>query len=127
MSMINITQKGSFNNTDRYLQRLKKLQLTAILNKYGEIGVNALSNSTPVDSGLTSQSWYYTIEEREGYCSISWHNRNEVAGAPLAILLQYGHGTGTGGWVEGRDYVNPAIKPIFDQIAADVEREVSRL
>jgi hypothetical protein len=127
MSIISITQRGSFDNTERYLQRLKTLKIAAILHKYGDQGVAALSNATPVDSGLTAGSWSYTIEEGNGYCSIRWHNSNEIAGAPLAVLLQYGHGTGTGGYVQGRDYINPAMAPIFDQIAADVEREVSRI
>lgn len=125
--MISITQKGSFNKTDRYLQRLKSLQLDSILNKYGSIGVVALSNATPRYSGLTADSWYYTIKQRKGYYSIRWHNTNEVNGTPLAVLIQYGHGTGTGGYVQGRDFIMPAIQPIFEQIAADAQREVSRI
>lgn len=127
MPMITITQKGSFDKTERYLQRLKTIELYSILNKYGLLGVEALSNATPIDSGLTAGSWYYTIEQRKGYYSIRWHNRNEVNGTPLAVLLQYGHGTGTGGYVPGRDYIMPAIRPIFEQIAADAQREVSRV
>jgi hypothetical protein len=125
--MINITQKGSFNNTERYLRRLKQAELFAVLNKYGSMGVAVLSNATPTDSGLTAASWSYTIEQRRGYYSIRWHNSHDVAGTPLAILLQYGHGTGTGGYVEGRDYIMPAIRPIFEQMAAEAEREVRRI
>jgi hypothetical protein len=97
------------------------------LNKYGTMGVNVLSNATPVDSGITAGSWYYTIEQRRGYYSIRWHNRHDVNGTPLAVMLQYGHGTGTGGYVEGRDFIMPAIRPIFEQMANDAWREVTRI
>lgn len=123
--MITFTEKGSFNKTERYLNRLKTADLFAVLEKYGSLGVNALSNATPVDTGLTSQSWYYTIERKKGSYSIIWHNRNQVNGTPIAILLQYGHGTRNGGYVQGRDYINPAIQPIFDQIAAAAWKEVT--
>lgn len=125
--MITITQKGNFDKTAAYLNRLKSAQLFAVLNKYGEIGAQALAAATPVDSGLTSGSWSYTIQVKTGYYSIRWHNSNVVADAPLAVLLQYGHGTGTGGYVQGRDYINPAIRPVFDQMSADIEREVRRI
>jgi len=125
--MITITQKGSFKNTERYLARLKAAQLFAVLNKYGSLGQNALSNATPVESGLTAASWYYTIEQRPGYYSIRWHNTHIEDGRPIAILLQYGHGTGTGGYVQGRDYINPAIRPIFDQMANEAWKEVTRI
>lgn len=124
--MITITQTGDWKKTRQYLNRLSKVELIAVLNRYGEIGVNALSNATPVDSGLTANSWYYEIVQRSGYSSIRWHNSNVVDGRPIAILLQYGHGTGTGGYVQGRDYIMPAIRPIFDQIAAEAWREVTR-
>ena len=125
--MITITQKGSFKNTEQYLARLKTAQQYAVLNKYGSIGVNALSNATPVESGVTAASWTYSIVQRPGYYSIRWHNSNNNQGVPIAVLLQYGHGTGTGGYVQGRDYINPAVRPIFDQIANDVWKEVTRI
>lgn len=125
--MITFTEKGSFNNTERYLQRLKTAQIYAILNKYGSLGVVALSNATPIDSGLTAGSWSYTIVQRQGYYSIRWHNSHEVAGTPLVILLQYGHGTGTGGYVQGRDFINPAVRPIFNQIADEAWKEVTKI
>lgn len=125
--MITITQKGSFDNTERYLSKLSKLELSAILNKYGMLGVDALSNATPADSGMTASSWYYTIEARPGYYSIHWCNRNEEYGLPVAILIQYGHGTKNGGYVAGRDYIMPAIRPIFDQIADEAWREVTKI
>ena len=125
--MITITQKGSFNNTERYLNRLKSAELFATLGRYGSLGVNALSNATPVDSGLTAASWSYTIVQRPGYYSIRWHNSHEEDGVNIAVILQYGHGTGTGGYVQGRDYIMPAIRPIFDQILAEAMREVNRV
>ena len=123
---IEITQKGSFNNTEMYLRRLKSSDLYAVLNKYGSLGVAALSNATPVRSGLTAASWSYEIVQRRGYYSIRWHNSNVHDGIPIAILIQYGHGTRTGGYVQGRDYIMPAIRPIFDQMANDAWREVTK-
>lgn len=125
--MITITQRGSFDRTAAYLARLKSAQLFSVLNKYGALGVAALSAATPVDTGLTAGSWSYSIKTGSGYYSIRWHNSHEVAGVPLAVLLQYGHGTGTGGYVQGRDYINPAVRPIFDQMSSDIEREVRRI
>ena len=125
--MIEITQKGNFNNTERYLKRLKSAQLFAVLNKYGSMGQNALSNATPVRTGETAGAWYYDIVSRPGYYSIRWHNRHIEDGRPIAILLQYGHGTGTGGYVQGRDYIMPAIRPIFDRMADEAWREVNRI
>ena len=125
--MITFTQTGSFDKTEAYLARLKQEDLSAVLNKYGEMGVNALSNATPVDSGLTAASWYYTTESRRGYYSIRWHNSNVQSGLPIAVLIQYGHGTRNGGYVQGRDYIMPAIQPIFDQIAEEAWREVTRV
>jgi hypothetical protein len=125
--MITITQKGNFNKTERYLSRLQSSHLYAVLNRYGSLGVAALSNATPVDSGETAQSWYFSTKVRKGYYSIRWHNRHEEDGIPIAVLIQYGHGTGTGGYVQGRDYIMPAIRPVFDQIVAEAVREVTRI
>jgi hypothetical protein len=125
--MITITQKGSFDNTERYLNKLKEEKFYAIADKYGSLGQNALSNATPAETGLASQSWSYTIQRRPGYYSIRWHNSDVENGFHVAVMIQYGHGTGTGGYVQGRDYINPAIRPIFDQILADVLREVNRV
>lgn len=127
MAIIQVTQKGSFNNTEKYLARLKSAQLHSLLNKYGSIGVTALSNATPIDSGGTANAWYYTIEQRPGYSSIRWHNRNVIDGVPIAVILQYGHGTGTGGYVQGRDYIMPAVQPIFDQIGKEAWEEVTKI
>ena len=124
---IEITQRGSFDHTERYLQHLSKDDLFATLSRYGSLGVSALSNATPVRSGLTAESWYYEIVERKGYYSIRWHNRNMHEGRPIAILIQYGHGTGTGGYVQGRDYIMPAIRHIFDQMAEEAWKEVTKV
>ena len=124
--MITITEKGSFKNTEAYLSRLKSSDLYATLAKYGIKGQDALSNATPAETGKTAASWYYEIIQRKGYYSIRWHNSNVVDGRPIAILLQYGHGTGTGGYVQGRDYIMPAIRPIFDQMAEEAWREVTK-
>lgn len=124
MPFITVTQRGSFNNTERFLHRSRSSNIKKILEKYGEKGVIALADATPKDSGLTAESWYYDIVEKDGYYSLHFRNRNIQNGRPIAILLQYGHATKGGGWVEGHDYINPAIKPIFDEILADVRLEV---
>lgn len=125
--MITFQEKGSFKRTETWLRRLSKGEVFATLSKYGSIGVNALSNATPADTGLTAASWSFTVEQRPGYYSIRWHNSHVENGLPIAVLIQYGHGTGTGGYVAGRDYIMPAIRPIFDQIAAEAWREVNRV
>ena len=125
--MITIRQKGDFSKVTRYLEKVKKSARFDVLDKYGKAGVAALSSATPVDSGLTASSWYYEIERQNGYVKINFCNSNVNKGVPIAIILQYGHGTGTGGWVEGRDYINPAIQPIFDKIVEDAWREVTSI
>jgi len=127
--IISITHKGDFSNTTKFLNRISGGKyLDNLLNKYGKMGVDALSSATPRDTGLTSQSWYYEIEHpSNGVISIVWYNSNyiyENNQVSVAVLLQYGHATRNGGWVEGRDYINPAIRPIFDQIAEDAWKEV---
>jgi hypothetical protein len=96
------------------------------LSKYGPIGVAALKGATPVDSALASQSWYYEIVNRPGYFAIHWYNSNIENGFPVAVMIQYGHATRNGGYVEGRDYINPALRPIFDQIVIDMWKEVTK-
>lgn len=122
--MITFRQKGDFSNLTRFLERAKEAVKVGDLDKYGREGVKALSSATPVETGLTANSWYYTIENSSGSATISFHNSNIQNGVPIAIILQYGHGTGTGGWVQGRDYINPAIQPIFDKIAENAWKEV---
>lgn len=125
--MIKFRQKGDFSKLTRFLERAKEAVRLGDLDKYGREGVAALASATPVDSGLTASSWYYTIEHKNGSSSINFHNSNIQNGVPIAVILQYGHGTRNGGWVEGRDYINPAIQPIFDRIANDAWREVTKL
>lgn len=125
--MISFRQKGDFSKLTRYLERAKNVIRVGDLDKYGRAGVAALASATPVDSGLTARSWYYEITHSNGSATISFHNSNIQNGVPIAIILQYGHGTRNGGWVQGRDYINPAIRPIFDQMANNAWREVNRL
>lgn len=125
--MISFRQKGDFRKLSRYFERLKEVIHLGILDKYGQAGVDALASATPVESGLTAASWYYEIERQNGSVSIVYKNSNINKGVPIAIILQLGHGTGTGGWVEGRDYINPSIRPIFDKIADEAWKEVTRL
>ena len=125
--MITFRQKGDFSKLTRYLERAKEVIKLGDLDKYGQEGVDALSSATPVDSGLTASSWYYKIENKSGSAIISFYNSNVNNGVPIAIILQYGHGTNNGGWVEGRDYINPAILPIFEKIANDAWEEVTKL
>lgn len=124
--MITIRHKGSLSKTTRFLERAKHAIRLADLDRYGREGVAALASATPTDSGLTASSWYYEITYTKAGAKITFKNSNIQNGVPIAIILQYGHGTGTGGWVEGRDYINPAIQPIFDRLADDAWREVVR-
>ena len=125
--MITFRQKGDFSKLTRYLERVKEVVKRGDPDKYGRAGVAALASATPVNTGLTASSWYYEISNKNGSAMISFHNSNIQNGVPIAIILQYGHGTRNGGWVEGRDYINPAIRPIFDRIADDAWKEVTKL
>lgn len=125
--MISFRQKGDFSKLGKYLEGVKSAVKFSDFDNYGKQGVAALASATPVDSGLTAVSWYYKIEHTKESVTISFHNSNIQNGVPIAIILQYGHGTSTGGWVEGRDYINPAIQPIFDRIANDAWKEVTSL
>ena len=124
--MITFTQKGDFSRTTNFLKKAKGLKLND-LSKYGEEGVEALRNLTPVDSGLTANSWSYTISNTDGKTTISWLNSRDVNGINIAVILQYGHATKNGGWVAGRDYINPAIIPIFNKIADMAWKEVTKI
>ena len=125
--MIKISQKGDFKKSITYMEKLKEAIHLNAFDKYGREGVSALSSATPVDSGKTASSWYYKIERTKNTISIAFYNSNVNEGVPIAIILQYGHGTGTGGWVEGRDYINPAIQPIFDKMAEEAWKEVTNV
>ena len=124
--MITFRQKGNFSKLTRYLEKVKESARIGDLDKFGRKGVEALSAATPVDTGLTSSSWYYRIENKKESVTISFHNSNIQNGVPIAIILQYGHGTRNGGWVQGRDYINPVIQPLFDEIAESAWKEVTR-
>lgn len=125
--MISFRQKGDFSKLTRFLEKAKNAVHLGILDKYGREGVAALASATPLDSGKTAISWYYEVQHGEGTASINFYNSNVNKGVPIAIILQYGHGTGTGGWVQGRDYINPAIQPIFDKIVEEAWREVTKV
>jgi hypothetical protein len=122
--MITFAQKGDFSNLTRFLERAKNAVHLGMLDKYGREGVAALVAATPVDTGVTANSWGYEIVRKNGAVSIVFKNSNIQNGVPIAIILQYGHATGTGGYVQGRDYINPAIQPIFDRIADEAWKEV---
>lgn len=125
--MISFRQQGDFSKLTRFLERAKEAVHIGDLDKYGREGVAALASATPVDTGLTANSWHYEIVQKKGSVSISFYNTNIQNGVPIAIILQYGHATRNGGWIQGRDYINPAIQPIFDKIANDAWREVTKL
>ena len=125
--MITFKHKGDFSKLTKFLEGAKKSVRLGDLDKYGREGVAALASATPVDTGQTAASWYYKIEQRDGSVSINFYNSNRQNGVLVAILLQYGHGTRNGGWVEGLDYINPAAKPLFDKIVNDAWKEVTKL
>lgn len=125
--MISFRQKGDFHKLTNYFEQLKEKMKLGQLDKYGKLGVAALSSATPVDTGLTANSWYYEIENQNGVAKLIFANSNVQNGVHIAIILQYGHGTGGGGYVQGRDYINPAIQPIFDRIAEDAWKGVTGL
>lgn len=126
--MIRISSRGSFNNTNTFLNRMKSRSYLAQLAKYGPVGVAALRAATSIDSGRTSEAWYYQVVNRPGYFAIHWLNSHieQPGSIPIAAILQYGHGTRSGGYIQGRDYINPAMRPIFDQILTDMWKEVTK-
>ncbi len=123
--MIRVTSKGDYEKTIRWLRRQSTSVAFENLDKYGRQGVEALRKATKVDTGLTAASWEYRIIKNKKRPAIEWYNTNVVDGTSVAILLQYGHGTGTGGYVQGTDYINPAMRPVFDQIIANFWKEVT--
>ena len=125
--MISFRQKGDFSKLTSFLEKAKESVKIGDLDKYGREGVAALSSATPIDSGKTANSWSYEITNKNGSVTISFNNSNIQNGVPIAIILQYGHGTKNGGWVQGRDYINPAIQPVFDEIVDKAWREVTEL
>lgn len=122
--MISVTSGGSFNKTKAFLRHAKQQNIMSILHSQAAAGVAALSSATPQESGLASDSWGYEVVASGGGYSIYWTNNDIENGFPVAIMLQYGYGTGTGGYVQGRDYINPAMRPVFDKIAETVWKAV---
>lgn len=123
--MIRIRQSGNFDKTEKFLKRIRQADFTKGLEKYAKAGVSALASATPVDSGLTAASWDYEIHRSKGRVVIYWTNSNINDGVKIAVILQYGHGTNNGGYVQGIDYINPALRPIFDKIANEAWKEVT--
>ena len=124
--MISVKAKGDFKKANSFFEKMKEVAHIGILDKYGRIGCQALAEATPKNSGKTAESWTYKIERTKTGSKIVWSNTNVNEGVNIAIILQYGHGTGTGGFVTGEDYINPAMKPVFDKIAEDAWKEVSK-
>lgn len=124
--MIVIKHKGDFKKTEKFLKDISRIDFLRILDKYGREGVTALANATPIDTGLTAGSWSYEVSHSRNSYTITWSNSHVNDGVPIAIILQYGHGTRNGGYVQGRDYINPAMQPIFDKIAEEAWREVTK-
>lgn len=124
--MITFRQKGDFSKTEKFLKKSMGRDYVKVLEKFGQYGVEALTAATPVDTGMTAVSWSYKIIQNEDGMSVEWHNDNINKHVNIAIILQYGHATRNGGWVEGRDYINPALQPIFDLLAKAAWKEVTR-
>lgn len=122
--IISVTQRGDFGKTDRFLHNLIGAHYERKLAHYGKLGVSALSEATPQESGKTAESWDYEIVQEDGRLAVYWRNSNVQNGVNIAVILQYGHATRNGGWVEGIDYINPAIRPIFDKMAQEAWKEV---
>lgn len=125
--MITFKHEGDFKKSSTFLSRARRLSYQNILSRYGKAGVRALSEATPVDSGLTADSWSYETKITKSGISLTWTNSNVVDGTPIAILLQYGHATRNGGYVTGKDYINPALRSIFDKLAQEAWKEITSL
>lgn len=123
--MIKIKHRGDFNKTDRFLNRVKKIDFASLLAPYGQHGVTALAGATPKRSGEAASSWGYEINANSKEVKITWTNSKMAGSVPLVILIQYGHGTGTGGYVQGQDFINPALRPVFNRMAMDIWREIT--
>ena len=121
---MSINAPGSFGKTAKFLAGMSRGDYLQVLDQFGRLGVEALASATPVDSGVTANSWTYEVIRKRGQHTIIWRNTHMASGTPVAILIQYGHGTGTGGYVQGRDFINPAIRPVFDRIANEVWEQV---
>jgi hypothetical protein len=125
--MVSFEHSGSFKHMESFLKSMLKLEIKHILEQYGQKGIAALASAIPTDSGKAAASWGYEVKQAKSGCAIFWTNSDNENGFPVAVMIQYGYGTGTGGYVQGRDYINPAIQPIFDKIAEQVWKEVTSL
>lgn len=125
--MFSLSSSGSFKNTESWLRQLTGLDIAKVLRANGQLGVKALASATPVESGLAANSWTFRVEETANSCTLSWHNTDVETGFPVAIMLQYGYTTGTGGYVAGKDYINPAMRPVFDKIEAEIWKAVTSI
>lgn len=123
---VTFSQKGDFSKTNSMLQRMLENVDLSILDKYGRKGIQLLESATPIDTGVTAASWYYTIEHDKNQATLTFNNSNIVRGMSVALLIQYGHATRTGGWVEGLDYINPALQPLFEELAKEAWKEVTK-
>lgn len=124
--MLKVTREGTFDNLEKSLKNMSKIDYRQLLNRYGEEGVLALSAATPVDTGKSAGAWRYVVENKGSRWSITWTNDNTHQGIPIVLLIQYGHATGNGGYIQGRDFINPALRPVFDKLASAVWKEVSK-
>ena len=124
---ITFSGRGDFKNSTKWLERALNAFNKSLFDKYGRMGVDALAKATPIDTGLTASSWYYEIHKTDTMVSINFMNSNRNKGVPIALILQYGHGTGTGGYVQGRDYINPAIQPVFEEMLDALTKEVTAI
>lgn len=124
MGVVTLRSSGNYSKTKSFLNHLRNFNITTILEKYGELGVQRLQEYTPKRTGLTAQSWVYEVHVGPQRASVNWWNTNENDGVPIALIIQYGHGTGTGGYVRGIDYINPALQPVFEAMAEEVWKEV---
>lgn len=125
--MIKLQQTVKFDKTKKFLQKINKIIGQGRFDYYGKVGVQALKDATPKDTGVTADSWFYTITKSKEFAALTFHNSNVVDGVPIAVILQYGHGTRNGGYVQGRDYINPALRPIFDKMSRELWEEVTSL
>jgi len=123
--VISFSSEGSFDKTFKFLAAMQRLDIKKVCDNEAQKGVRALAAGTPKDSGIAANSWSYEIEHTKSSTTIWWKNIDVENGFPVALMLQYGHGTGTGGWIQGRDYINPAMRPIFDEIAETVWKAVT--
>lgn len=126
-NVITLKTSGSFNNIEKYLRKSSRLTLDSLFDIYGKRGVELLKQNTPIDSGDSANSWEYIVEKKTGFTNLSWHNKNINDGVPVVILIQYGHATKNGSFVEGRDFINPALKPVFENMIEELWKEVTRI